>query len=171
MKHTAPLIASLLLLIVVSAAYGFLYTSVNGYVERIGAAIQASETLARRDTIARSTEALLADVSIERESLNDFIIGENDVVAVIELLEDGARRQDVTLSISSVSVSHVPDWNRHERIDVLFSVDGTFADITAFVATLEALPSAARVESGVLEPSGRKRWFGSFAITFIKEAP
>lgn len=171
MKHTTPLIVSIIVLIIASAAYTFLYVGVNGYVERIGNALLTSETLTRRDTIARSMEALLADVSAERETLADFIVRDDNVVTVIELVEDVAREEDVTLSISSVSVGGVSGWSYHERVDVLFSVDGTFADITTFVAKLEALPNAARIESGVLESSGQARWFGSFAMTFIKEMP
>jgi len=171
MKHATPLIASIILLVAALTAYAFLYIGVDGYVGRIGNALSASETLTRRDAIARSMEQILSDVSAERETLAGFIVGNDDVVTVIELLEDAARQEGVTLSISSVSVGSVSGWSHHERIDVLFSVDGTFADITSFVATLEVLPNAARVESGVLESSGRTRWFGSFAMTFIKEAP
>jgi len=169
MKYLLPLILSILAFLLIGGAYAFLFFGVNGYVERIAVAVQSSETLTRRDTTARSIEKFLKEVEVERETLSGFVIKNDDVVSVIELLEQVARDEGVVLSISSVSASDVSGWDHHERIDVLFSVSGSFANLTDFIATLESLPVASRVESGGFEVSGNANWFGSFAVTFIKE--
>lgn len=169
MKRILPTFLALLLLAITTIVYAFLMYQVDGYVMRMSVALQGSESLTQRDTTARSIEAFLDDTEVERAALDSYIIKDDDIVSVIELVERVARQENVSLSISSVSVSAVSAWNHHERIDIAFSVDGTFPNITDFVATLEALPFAVRVEGGSLGASSGTSWFGSFSATFVKE--
>lgn len=169
MKNLTPVIAALALSVIIVGGYVFLIFEVNTYVDRISVALQGSESLTQRDAQARSIEAFLNDTAELRASVDQFVVKNENVVSVIELLEDNARRENVSLSISSVSVSDVSGWDHHQRIDVSFSIDGTFANTTDFIATLEALPFAVRVENGTLGVSGGSSWFGSFMATFVKE--
>ena len=149
--------------------YTFLLIGVDGYVQRMSVALQDSASLTQRDAHARSIETFLNTTAPLRTALAEFVVKDEEVVFAIELLEDISRKEKVALSISSVSISTVPNWNYHERVDVSFSVDGTFGNITDFIATLEAMPFAVRLESGILEASDKASWFGSFKATFIKE--
>jgi len=169
-KHTFPFFLGIFVALVFGGAYAFVFITIEGYVTRIGNAVQESETLTRRDAMARSTEAFLNSTKKERDTLEQFIVHNNDeVVTAIELLERAAKSRKVALSISSVSIVATPEWSGYERVAVLFSATGPFTNLTRFIATLEALPIASRIESGSLEISSGTSWFGSFAITFIKE--
>lgn len=171
LHHTIPLLASALALVLAGGVYAFLFFSVQSDVARITRAAQDSSSLTRRDERARSVETLLNETKDKRTALAVFVVDDEDVVSVIELLENVAAKKKTSLSISSVSVSRPSEWNYHERIDIVFSVDGPFANLIRFLATLEALPLASRVESGSLEASGGSAWFASFAMTFVKEQP
>lgn len=171
MKDVFPLVLSILVFFAALGAYAFLYTNVNNSTERIEVALHGSETLTRRDALARSIEVFLKGVETERATLDRYVIEDEGVVDVIELVEAVADRENVGISISSVSVSGPPGWSYHERVDIILSADGTFANLTDFIATLEALPAAARVESASLERSGGSSWFASVAVTFVKEKP
>ena len=168
MKNFGPTIAAFLLLVVAMAGYSFLVFEVNRYVGRISVALLGSESLTQRDAQARSIEFFLGDTEELRASLDGFVVRDDNVVSVIELLEDVARKENVSLSIASVSVADA-GWSYHERVDVSFSVDGTFVNVTDFIATLEGLPFVARIENGTTGASGDASWFGSFMATFVKE--
>lgn len=169
MKNITPLVLASIFFLVTIGVYGSALITIDGYVARISNALQDSQTLTDRDARARSIEALLTDTESLRMTLQSFVIKDEDIVSVIELLEDVSQEEDVSLSISSVSVSDVSGWNHHERININFSVDGTFADVTDFLATLEHIPFAVRLESGALGVSRGSSWFGSFTVMFIKE--
>lgn len=168
MKHIISVAAAFILLLVSIGIYTFLLFQVDGYVMRMSSALRASESLTQRDATARSIEKFLNETNTERSALASYIVGKDDVVSVIELLENSARASRVALSISSVSVTD-GGWQYHERIQVQFSVDGTFSNITDYVATLEALPYVVRIEQGTLGASADDNWFGSFVVSFVKD--
>lgn len=171
LRHSIPLLVSVLAFMLAGGTYTFLFFGMQSDVARIARAAQDSSSLTRRDERARSVETLLNETKDKRDALAAFVVDDENVVSVIELLERVAAKKKVSLSISSVSVSRPSEWNYHERIDIVFSIDGSFANLTRFLATLEALPLASRIESGSLEASGGSAWFASLAMTFVKEQP
>lgn len=167
MKNLTPLIIVSIVTIALFVGYGFLYSGVSRSVEQIHTATEDAHMLMRQDVTARSIRTFLDEVAVERSTLNNFLIGEDDVVLVIETLERVAAEEGVSISISQVQIA--PDaWKHHERVDVAFSLEGSFNDIISFIAVLEKLPQAARVDQGVLEDAGERAWFGSFTARFVK---
>lgn len=151
------------------AVYFFGVVQIQSAIDRIGTATADAEVLSNKDVALQSARAFLNEVGSLNADLAQFVVLEKNVVQVIELLEDIARDERVTLSIGNVALSGVDAWRSHELINLTFSVEGTFVRMTSFLNTLELLPRAVRLENGTLEKSGRNAWFGTFTVTFVKE--
>lgn len=168
MKQYFPLVVSALLAFVLAGGYTFMLMQTDGAIGRIEEALVETDVLARQSASFQSAQAFLADTSDLRVVLDRAVVGRDEIVPVIELLENAARREGVSLSLSNVSVAGEA-WQYHERLALSFSAQGTFHEITRFIGALEALPRVARLESGALESAGGREWFGTFIVSFVKE--
>ena len=169
MKQLVAIITALVCAVLLAGGYAFMLIDINDNVARSAAAEGGAESLSIRDAAARSLELFLSRSAAERAALNAFIVPDEDVVAVIELLEDAARRTGVSIAISTIAAAPRDGWSAHEAVEVSFSATGTFVKLARFSALLEALPLASRLESVSLETSAEGAWFGSFSMFFIKE--
>ncbi|XKT74599.1 MAG: hypothetical protein ACJKTH_00710 [Patescibacteria group bacterium UBA2163] len=170
MKNIIPLIVVSIVTVIFFVGYGFLYSGVSRSIEQIQVATEDAQMLMRQDATATSIRTFLDDVTEERSRLDNFVIGENDVVSVIETLERLAVEEGVAINISEVLIASA-DWKHHERVDVAFSLEGRFENIIGFIAVLEKLPQATRIDQSILEDAGARAWFGSFTARFIKAKP
>ena len=144
-------------------------TQVDASVLRIESAIASAEALTKKDVGLQTTEVFLKETTELRETLATTVIGKDDVVEIIQLLETVARDTNTDLSISDVVLESGGGWQSHERAIVVFSLEGSFGALVEFMGTIESLPVVARVENSNLEKSGARTWFGTFTVTVVKE--
>lgn len=167
MKFVTPSIV-ILILIALSVGYGVLYMRLADGIARAESALARSNTLAKRDALVRSQELFLNQNTEMREAVNALVITNDTVVYAIERIEQTAQRANVALTISAVNAVSETSWEHHEHLDIQFSASGTFARMQQFIAALESLPEAARVEEVSLEVGDSGTWFGTFTVTFVK---
>lgn len=164
-----PLVASLVVCSALAAGYAFTLYRIDTSVARIEGAIASAEALTKKDVLLQSIEVLLRETEPLRASLAGTVVLKNNTVDVIQLLEDVSRDTGADLSIANIVDNRNPGWQHHEQIAVVFSLNGTFAAHAEFLAVVESLPFAARIEQGTMEKSGDRTWFGSYTATFVKE--
>lgn len=167
-QYTAPLI-SLIVLLVSGAVFSWMLISIhaaNSTVKAIGSDVQAVQG---KEEAARSMELFLDSIAPLRTSLETYVPQEEDVVVAIELIEATARRERVSLSLSSVNIVPKEEWVNHEGVSVKFSVIGSFTRVAAFAASLETLPLASKVESASFSATLDGEWFASFDMFFVQE--
>lgn len=169
MKRLISLIVALLFLTTSVVGYGVLVALVDGAVERIRAALASAEFLTQKDSFLQSAQTLLHNVESVRPPIDEAVIASADVVEVIEILERVADEENVDLSIGNVVTRNVEGWTYHEFVTVTLSVEGSYVAVAGFFHTLEHLPVMTRLEQATLEKSGSRTWFGSSAVSFVKE--
>lgn len=169
MKQYFPLIISFVLLIVLAGAYAFMVSAVNANVARMGAALAEADALSTRAASLQSASALLDEVAPLRGELARAVIRNGEDVRAIEIVEAVGADERVDVSIASVAARGA-GWQKHEQVALSASVEGTYPRIARFLAALEAYAAAVRIESVTLEKSGDTSWFGTIAVTFIKES-
>lgn len=168
MKYLAHTLVAALICIALVGVYAYMVRAVASGVARAASARSGVETLNARDASLRATESFLSETAGERAQLATFVAKDADVAKGIELLEAVARARRVTITTNAVTVMSVGGWQRHEEVHVSLSAEGSFSALTAFAASLESLPIAARVMSASIEAK-EKGWFGTFTVSLIKE--
>ena len=168
MKKILPLIFALVVFALLSFGYALMYSRVAGGAERAALALSQVDTLSARDALVRSQQIFLENAAAELATLNAYVADDTEVVALIETIEDTARAEGVSMSISSVNTTEESGWGFHEGITINFSSSGTFGDMVRFVAALEALHRASVLKGASLEVSSGGTWFGSFSFMFVK---
>lgn len=169
MKQYTFSFISLGLFIISVGIFSFVWYDIQKNTAHISEVHSALSAVSERDESARSMEMFLEHVRPLKESLDAHVIGDDDVVAAIELIEQTARRDEVRLSLSAVTIVEEKEWAHHEGIEVTLSAVGPFARVVSFAAALESLPLASRVMRASLEASTGGNWFGSFTVFFVKE--
>jgi len=168
MKNLIPSFLALLLAIVLIGGYGFMYSHVASGIARAQAALEKATTLSTRDALVRSQQVFLENTANERASLNAFVASDEDVVAVIEIIESTARQEKVDVAISSINTVGGDGWGYHEKVAVNFSASGTFRNMMRFMSAVETIPLASKLEQASLEVATGSNWFGAFSVTFVK---
>lgn len=168
MRKFLPLTLSLLALIVLIGAYSFMYAGTLDGVNRTEASLLRTESLSSRDALIRSQQVFLENVIEERALLETYVASEAQVIEIIEIVENTADEEEVTLAISTVNTVSVDGWQAHEGVVVNFSASGTFSEMMRFIAALESLPIGSKLERASLELSSDEGWFGTFSIMFVK---
>ncbi len=139
-------------------------------VEVITEAKADAELAGLREEAGRAAALFMTETAEARAEIAGFVVDDENPVALIEAIEDAARRSGISVTIGSVSV--IPgSWEYHEAVSVGMSARGAFSDLGAFVTRLESLPLASRVEDVSLESLGGGAWFGTFTVRFVKEKP
>lgn len=168
MKKILPLIIACLTLILLAFGYAFMYRQVADGVQRASVALGQVDTLSERDALVRSQEVFLEHAATELAAVNTYVADDADVVALIETIEDTARREGVSVTISSVDTTDEGGWGFHEGVIIRFSSAGTFGNMARFIAALEALPRASTLQNAALEVSSGGTWFASLSVMFVK---
>lgn len=168
MKNVAPLILSVVILVLLIGVYGFMYTRIADGIGRTEEALSRTESLSTRDALIRSQQMFLDDAEQERIQLADFVADDSQVIDIIELIEDTAAEEGVSVAISTVGTVARGEWQAHESIVVNFSTTGSFERMMRFIAALESLPIGSRLENALLEAAEDEDWFGTFSVVFVK---
>lgn len=157
--------------IAIGAASGLLFMvhDIQRNTAQISETTGLLKAVSERDTRARALEEFIERVRPLKTSLDAYVVGADDIVSAIELVEETARREGVNLSLSAVTIVSDDEWEYHEGIEVSLTAIGTFSNLAAFAAALESLPRAARIDEVHIEASVEESWFGRFTVVFIKE--
>lgn len=170
MRQYTPLIVSVCAALLAVGGVWYMARDIHANTNHISEIKGLLAELSDRDLRARLMQESLERVRPLKASLDAYIVGADDVVLAIELIESVARREGVRVSLSSVTVVANDEWEHHEGLEVILTATGTFPTMTAFSSALEVLPRAARVREVMLEASAEGAWFGRFTVIFVKEA-
>lgn len=108
----------------------------------------------RRSAYVASVRALLRDTEKEREQLK-AIVGTQDLVQTIQVLEDAALAAKVRTTVDAVSAGgDIQEDLSLESYLVSLRVEGTFPAIMHFIALLNTLPQPTNVEFFLVENTG-----------------
>ncbi len=168
MNRFMPLLVSVIVLVAAIAGYVFLSVQIRQAASAASAATENVSATGKQESFQRSIWAFMQDTERERAELATFVAKDNDIVTLIETIENAAKREKVSATIGSVSVSAV-DWKYHEPLEVSLSAQGSFAALAAFATDLESLPQASRLSRMTVEASDKNLWFGTFTVEFVKE--
>jgi len=167
MNRFLPLVGGFILFAGAVAALAFVLASVGGYIATASEAKAAVTSSSREESYNEAVASFLSDTADERSRLSSFIVNDAGVVAVIQEIDDAAKREKVSVTIDSVAVG-ASAWNYFDPLDVSVSATGSFAALSAFATDLESLPEASRLVSFHAEAAENKAWFGSYRVEFLK---
>lgn len=169
MKHFIPLIVAVLIFAAACGGYWYLWSQVSGMQENLATlAAQGTQAQAIEDT-TRASESALANLESERQTFSAYVASDTDFVSVINLIEAAGRREKAAVTIGSVAVVDGAGGAYSDLVAVSLSAEGSFADVAAFLASLETLPFASRVENISMQASADKSWFATVKLSVLKK--
>lgn len=170
MKHYISLAVALLIFLGACAGYGYLWLQVSDTADRLAStSAEGTQALARED-FTRAAETTLANLADQRRTFSAYVASDANFVSVINLIEAAGRREKADTTIGSVSVV-TGGGTYNDLVTVSLSAEGPFTNVAAFLASLETLPFASRVDEISMQASGDKTWFATARLTVIKKKP
>lgn len=169
MNRFAPLLIALLLL--AAAVYGFAFLAAHTYAAAAAAAAAAESiaTAGKQESFQQNVAAFMRGTESERAELGTFITKDRDVVSIIAAIEAAAKREKVSVEVSSIAVAPAPYWKYHEPLDVTLSAQGSFPALAAFATNLESLPWVSHLLTMTAGASDMHTWTSTFTLEFAKE--
>lgn len=158
----APLLLSLLFLLLSCGAWMFLYGKIKDnkiISEKVGGEWQAEAV--RRDEI-RSLERSILEIEVERGELETHFAQSSNVVPFLDTIERLATNAGANSEVTSVDVS-----SEKSELEVALTAQGSFASIYKFIRLLENSPYEIEIDSFNVEKGTAGEWAGSFTIRLL----
>ena len=168
MKRFTPLFLSLALLVAALGVYGFLSFGISRAVGAASEARAAAASSGARALFRQNIAGFLGMTEESRTALATFVPADKDVPALIQEIEDAAKREKVSVTISQVSVG-TADWKYFEPLEIKLSARGSFTAVAAFATDLESLPHPSRLSSFAAQSASGGSWFATYAVDFVKQ--
>lgn len=165
MRFFTPVAAFLLVVLTYGAAY-VLYSDIQKSALLIETSRDQVATITARDTFAKAAAQFLAETTAERNAIQFFLVPLDGTAQAIELVETAGKLAGVRATVGAASVE--PLGAHHERLDISVSAEGTFSGLARFATVLESLPRGSVLENISISET-EKGWFGTYAVTFIKQ--
>ena len=119
------------------------------------------------ETQLKSIESILEDTKKDRERLNSYFVGQNDVVAFIEKIESLGAFSSTAVEILTVDIAQGGS-EAYQFLTLKLSTKGSWDATTHFVSLLETLPNFIVIRQANLgsKLKGEERgvWDGVYAI-------
>ncbi len=165
MRYVTPLFGLAFVLLSYGSVY-FLYVDIQENAALIETSRDQVATITVRDTFAKAAAQFLAETTAERNAIQFFLVPADGTAQAIELVETAGKLAGVRATVGAASVG--PLGVHHEQLDISVSAEGTFAGLARFATVLESLPRGS-VLHRVSVSETEKGWFGTYALTFIKQ--
>ena len=110
MKQYTPLIFSLGLCIASAVGYGYIFVDLQNNIGTLAVIKKEIQSVSVRDETAQSMTTLLSNIRTLKDGIQSYVVEDDGVVDTIELIEDVAQREGVTLSLSSVTAVEQDGW-------------------------------------------------------------
>lgn len=167
------LLVSLSLLVVLVADY-LLFANIRERTASVNAIVDQNNTLIGEESQTSSFKTLYEDSSADRASLDSFILAKSNQVAFVGSLGSLANTSGATLTISGLGTSQ--DLSPSDPasaagvqfLNASLKVQGTWTQVTHFLALIESLPYSLSVDTLELEKdtanAKASQWDGTFTI-------
>lgn len=159
------------------ALYGFLFWQLKVKNERISERQNELLAQAKQESSLAAKRSLAQDTAGMREGLSALLVRRDQAVAFIESLEALGAKSGTTAAIKAVEAGKVESGTASvEELRTVLEAKGAWQNVLRFLALLELLPYASRLEQVSLShPSaeaaraGAAEWRGQFIIRVLKE--
>jgi hypothetical protein len=121
-----------------------------------------------------SMNHLLTDTKPEREKLDTYFIGSDNVVSFIERIESLSTITKVTTAINSVGIDKSTTDNTFEYVTLNGTAEGSFSNVYWFLSLLESIPLQITVDQiyieqmPVTEKNAPTKWRATFTLKALK---
>lgn len=172
MLHSrTKLIAGIALLVCVAsgAVFGTMLWVISSHKAEVYSARVASKKFELESRALGQLEDTMRAEEDKWKKLKSFILHDDDVITFLQLTEDVAREQGVSLS-TELTLS--PIDATFESLHMNTTIEGSFDGVMRMIRLLETLPYQSEVEQVSLSRSGGDGvWSATLAITVLKYTP
>ncbi len=152
--------------IIAAFALGLCFIALAIYIGFLSVVMSRKATLhaarlsaAEADMQSRALSQLEATVlssKEDREKLNKYVLADDAIIDFLELIEETAKSQGVTLVTDSLTV--VPIDDDFESLEIKITTKGSFDGIMRILHILEVLPVQSEIAGSSLTRSGAGGW-------------
>lgn len=169
-KNKQLLVIIVVLNLAMVSVYVFLFLGVKTKNEHISNLLNEIESEATAENVQNSTKALVAETSALREKLKGYLVGKDDAVSFLELLEKMGGDAGATVAIDAVMKGGL-DQPEAEELRIALVATGTWSSIIHYIGLLELLPLQVKVEQLVVtktDKQGEEPWRGDITLLVLK---
>lgn len=162
-KHIIPISVLGLLVLTALALWIFIGAKSHSFKAEAMAIETDLATKTTQDAYLGSVRNALRGSKAELAAIEGRFIGKDDIPEFINMLESRASSTGVLADFGSISV--VPTESGSGMLKIHMTGSGSWSEVTSFIARLESLPYASKIESATFSNLD-KRW--SFGLDFIQ---
>ncbi len=170
-KTKELLVIALVLNVAVVGGYIFLFIGVKEKNERISVLVNEIEAKVAEENTHSSIRAIVAQTVKQRNQLAKYSIAKEEAVSFIELLERTGREIGVSVNITSVRETEIPETPVFEHLTLALTATGTWPGVVRFLGRLESLPYEAKVTQAAVSKTDTYAgsWNISLSLSALKE--
>lgn len=171
-KSKELLAITILLNIAAFGWYGFLLADVKAKNEHIFALTNQIDVEAAKENTLNSQKTFAAETALLREKLTSHLIKNDEAVSFLEFLEMMGNEMEVHVTVKSVGVNDLPQFQKGEALQLKLYITGTWPALVRYLGLLEFLPYEASI--GELTVSNadsltEEPWEANLSLTVLKE--
>lgn len=164
-------IAALIFNLAAICLYGFLFWSVKEKNERVSQAANDIELKEKQVENAGALRLLAEDTALLREKVDSYIVGKDEAVSFIEMLESLGMERGVDVSVESVEAADAVGDFPAQELRLALRAEGSWRNILSFLGLVELLPYETRVSRVSLSRGAETEvgaWNGSITVSVLK---
>ena len=171
-QHNRRLVFVMVVLnIIALACYLFVFIEVKRKNEHVSSLANEIEVKSTAESVEHSAKALVAETASLRSKLQGFVVGSEDAVSFIEMLEVTARDIGAEVTINSVTPGNL-DNPSIESLRLVLKIEGTWSEVIQYLGLLELLPFQSTVEEVTVSLLGERSsdpWRADATLVVLKE--
>jgi len=161
-------IIMLFVVLAASGAYVWWYSTVQAASSQASSLLtQISNETQTKDRVAQARQAL-ADLESQEQAVNNYFVGQSDVVPFIEKLTGIGTSLGTTVAVSSVAANSDSDT---PTLTMILTVTGSFDHVMRTVGAIENAPYDLTITSLTLNSTGKNSWNASLGIVVGSGSP
>lgn len=157
--------------ILAMTCYLFVFVEVKRKNEHVSSLANEIEVKSTAENAQHSAKALVAETASLRSKLQGFVVGNDEAVSFIEMLEVTARDIGADATIDSVTPGDLDQPNL-ESLRLVLKIKGTWLEAVRYLGLLELLPFQSTVERVKVSRSGdggSDPWRLDVTLSVLKE--
>ena len=173
MKLTATKKIVILLILLSMAAYGaasILFLKIKRINENVSFLQNNIESDLNRQTVLQAVKTIVLDTEYERSKLDTYIVGKQNVVDFITLVENTASHIKLPLDVTSFNEIESPK-SSYTELSLKAATSGAWADVVRFLALVETLPYKNSIKEATFDKrkeGEKEKWFTTIQVNTLK---
>ncbi len=160
-------------IVVLCVGYYFAFVDVQNKNKHISELQNSIDGQSKRDQYLMSIEHEVENAGGDIAVVNGSILGKDDDVKLIELLESTGRSDGLTVTIDSLVINDDSLTAKNlTTLDVTAKMSGSWSGMYAYLNQLESFPYTVRIEKFAMmktsDASAASKWQGVFEIRILK---